>query len=112
MYLWIGPAAWDGEIHLTRVNLDCIIYTMDINEQPEYNNEAEDEVAQVLDITRNLAAVKEVQDRLALQRARPSLAQCEDCGEDIPIERQRIALGCTRCIVCQSLEERRQRGFL
>lgn len=85
---------------------------MDINEQPEYNNEAEDEVAQILDITRNLAAVKGVQDALAAQRARPSLAQCEDCGEDIPLERQQFVRGCTRCITCQALEERRQKGFL
>lgn len=84
---------------------------MNINEQPEYNNEEESEVAQILDITRNLAAVKDVQDRLAAQRARPSLAQCEDCGEDIPLERQRIALGCTRCITCQQLEERRLKGY-
>lgn len=84
---------------------------MTIDEQPQYNNEAEDEVAQILDITRNLAAVKDLQDRMAQQRSRPSLAQCEDCGEDIPIERQRIAQGCTRCITCQSLEERRLKGY-
>lgn len=35
----------------------------------------------------------------------PSLAECEECGNDIPPERQ--ALGAvTLCIECKSLEER------
>jgi phage/conjugal plasmid C-4 type zinc finger TraR family protein len=84
---------------------------MDINEQPEYNNEEEAEVAQILDITRNLAAVARVQEALALQRSQPSLEECEDCGEDIPDERRKIALGCTRCIHCQALYERKKAGY-
>ncbi len=84
---------------------------MNINEQPEYNNEEEAEVAQILDITRNLAAVAAVQAELAKQRAQPSLEECEDCGEEIPEERRKIALGCTRCIHCQSVYERRKAGY-
>jgi phage/conjugal plasmid C-4 type zinc finger TraR family protein len=84
---------------------------MNINDQPEYNNEEEAEVAQILDITRNLAAVAAVQKELAAQRARPSLLECEDCGEDIPEERRLIAKGCTRCIHCQGLFERRKAGY-
>ena len=82
-----------------------------MNEQPEYNNEEEAEVAQILDITRNLAAVAAVQEALALQRLQPSLEECEDCGEDIPRERQIASKGCTRCIHCQGLYERKKAGY-
>lgn len=81
------------------------------NELPEYNNEEEAEVAQILDITRNMAAVAAVQAELAKQRAQPSLAECEDCGEDIPEQRQIASPGCTRCIHCQSVYERRKAGY-
>lgn len=37
-----------------------------------------------------------------------SLAECIDCGEDIPPKRQQIG-GVTRCIDCQTLHERRYR---
>lgn len=84
---------------------------MNINDQPEYNNEEEAEVAQILDITRNLAAVAAVQKELAKQRERESLEECEDCGEDIPEERRTIAKGCTRCVHCQGLFERKKAGY-
>jgi RNA polymerase-binding transcription factor DksA len=84
---------------------------MNANELPEYNNEEEAEVAQILSITASLAAVNKVQEALARQRAQPSLSECEDCGEDIPIERQRASQGCTRCIHCQGLYERKKAGY-
>lgn len=31
----------------------------------------------------------------------PSLAECEDCGNEIPIKRREAQPGCTRCITCQ-----------
>jgi phage/conjugal plasmid C-4 type zinc finger TraR family protein len=84
---------------------------MTISTQPEYNNEEEAEVAQILDITRNLAAVAAVQEQLAKQRAQPSLEECEDCGEDIPEQRRIASKGCTRCIHCQGLYERKKAGY-
>lgn len=77
----------------------------------EYNNEEEAEVAQILSITRNYAAISKVQEELAKQRAQPSLEECEDCGEDIPKARQEAQLGVTRCIYCQELHERRKKGL-
>ena len=38
---------------------------------------------------------------------RPALTECADCGDDIPEARQRLG-GVTRCIECQSLEDRRK----
>jgi phage/conjugal plasmid C-4 type zinc finger TraR family protein len=84
---------------------------MTISTQPEYNNEEEAEVAQILSITRSMAAVAAVQEQLAKQRLQPSLEECEDCGEEIPQQRREIALGCTRCIHCQGLYERRKAGY-
>lgn len=84
---------------------------MNANELPEYNNEEEAEVAQILSITASLAAVNRVQEALAKQRSQPSLSECEDCGEDIPLERQQASRGCTRCIHCQGLYERRKAGY-
>jgi phage/conjugal plasmid C-4 type zinc finger TraR family protein len=77
----------------------------------EYNNEEEAEVAQILSISRNAAAVSKVQEELARQRARPSLEECDDCGEEIPQERRIAQPGVTRCIYCQELFERKQKGF-
>lgn len=41
---------------------------------------------------------------------RPSLTECSDCGEFIPIERQRIG-GVTRCIDCQNYHDKKTRGY-
>ena len=84
---------------------------MNANELPEYNNEEEAEVAQILSITASLAAINRVQEALRKQRSQPSLSECEDCGEDIPLERQTASPGCTRCIHCQGVYERRKAGY-
>lgn len=71
----------------------------------------EQEQAQVNALIQNANAVAAVQAALAKQRSQPSLSECEDCGEDIP-EQRRIAMrGITRCIHCQGLFERRQKGY-
>ena len=84
---------------------------MTIREQPDWDNEEEAEVAQILDITRSQSAVERVQRELAQQRSQPSLEHCEDCGEEIPQQRREISRGCTRCIHCQTLWERRKAGY-
>lgn len=48
----------------------------------------------------------------AIQRRRPSLSHCEDCGEAIPLERQKAG-SVTRCILCQEdFETIKKRGGL
>lgn len=78
-----------------------------MNEQPEYNNEEEAEVAQVLAITRSMAAVADLRNKLAEAALRPSLEECETCGEEIPEARRLAVKGVTKCIYCQQLAERR-----
>lgn len=71
----------------------------------------EQEQAQVSSLIQNANAVAKVQAALAKQRLLPSLEECEDCGEDIPEQRRTLMKGCTRCIYCQELFERKQKGF-
>ena len=40
-------------------------------------------------------------------RAKESRAECEDCGNPIPEGRRRAMPGCTRCIECQELFEKK-----
>lgn len=77
----------------------------------EYNNEEEAEMAQLHSIHLNMNAVADVRRALEKQAAQPSLSECEDCGEDIPVARQQFVKGCTRCIHCQGLYERRKAGY-
>ena len=77
----------------------------------EYNNEEEAEMAQLHSIHLNMNAVADVRRALEKQSAQPSLSECEDCGEDIPLARQQFVKGCTRCIHCQALYERRKAGY-
>ena len=84
---------------------------MNENEVFEYNNEEEAEMAQLHSIHLHLNAIGKVQEALAKQRAQPSLEECEDCGDDIPEARRVAQPGVTRCIHCQELFERKQKGL-
>ena len=56
-------------------------------------------------------AQKELAYRLAGVRSganngeKQSLAECADCGDDIPDARRLAAPGCTRCVACQTEHE-------
>jgi phage/conjugal plasmid C-4 type zinc finger TraR family protein len=80
-------------------------------EHIEYNNEEEAEIAQLNSIITNQNAIGKVQAELAKQRSQPSLCECEECGEEIPEARRLAQRGVTRCIYCQELFERKQKGF-
>ena len=41
--------------------------------------------------------------------SRPSLAECEECGNDIPIERQRYG-SVTLCVECKNTQEKLSKG--
>ena len=74
----------------------------------QYNNEEEAEMAQLHSIHINDNAVAKFRSKLAEQASQPSLSHCGECGEDIPLARQKAVLGCTTCIECQSANERRR----
>jgi RNA polymerase-binding transcription factor DksA len=76
-----------------------------------YNNEEEAEMAQLHSIHINMNAVAEVQRALMAQAAQASATECEDCGDEIPQERQQAIRGVQRCTHCQTLFERRRAGY-
>ena len=71
----------------------------------QYNNEEEAEMAQLHSIHNNMNHIANVRRALAEQAARESLSECEDCGEVIPEARRTLVPGCTRCIHCQETWE-------
>ena len=69
------------------------------------DNLEESDMAQLLSVTANADAVAKV--RAAIPRG-PSLSECEECGEAIPLARQQAVSGCTMCIDCQTIAERKK----
>lgn len=86
---------------------------MSVNEENTFESgvNEEQELAQLNSLISNQQAIGKVQEALAKQRSQPSLSECEDCGEDIPEARRLAQRGVTRCIYCQELFERKQKGF-
>ena len=72
----------------------------------EYNNEEEAEMAQLHSIHLHLNAIERVRSKLGTG---PSNSHCEECGEEIPLERQQAIKGCKMCITCQELSEKHKR---
>ena len=71
-----------------------------------YDNEEESEMGQLHAMHINMNAIADIQRKLNKQAASPSLEQCEECGDDIPLARQQLIPGVTRCVHCQSARER------
>jgi RNA polymerase-binding transcription factor DksA len=80
---------------------------MNVEENFVYNNEEEAEMAQLHSIHLHMNAVARVRAELAKQALEPSLSECEECGEDIPIERQQLIPGVKLCVHCKTKQERR-----
>jgi phage/conjugal plasmid C-4 type zinc finger TraR family protein len=74
----------------------------------QYNNEEEAEMGQLHAIHLNMNAVADVQRKLAKQALEPSLANCEECGDDIPEARQKLVPGVRLCVYCQDYLEKKK----
>ena len=81
------------------------------NDNFEYNNEEEAEIAQIRSLQLHATALNKVQEKLAEQRKFESFKECAECGEDIPEARRQAIKGVRLCIYCQELEEHRNRGL-
>jgi len=57
-------------------------------------------------IHNNMNAIARVQAELAKARQQPSLEECEECGNDIPLARQQAVPGVRLCIECQNFQEK------
>jgi phage/conjugal plasmid C-4 type zinc finger TraR family protein len=68
------------------------------------DNLEEADQAQLLSSTLSADAVAKI--RASISKG-PSLSHCDECGEEIPLARQKAIAGCRTCIDCQTLSERR-----
>ena len=71
-----------------------------------YNNEEEAEMGQLHAIHNNMNHIAAVQRELAKQALQPSLSECEECGEAIPLARQLAIPGVKLCVFCKERAER------
>ena len=71
-----------------------------------YNNEEEAEMGQLHAIHNNMNHIAAVQRELAKQALQPSLSECEECGEAIPLARQQAIPGVKLCVFCKERAER------
>lgn len=72
------------------------------------DNLEESDMAQLLSVTANADAVARL--RAAIPQG-PSQSHCDECGEEIPMERQQAVRGCKTCIECQNLLDKRKKFF-
>lgn len=72
----------------------------------EYNNEEEAEIAQIQSLLMNMSAEQALRAKLEQQRSKPSAEFCEECGDDIPLARQQAIPGVQLCVYCQERSER------
>jgi RNA polymerase-binding protein DksA len=77
-------------------------------EAPDAGDEA---LASLVVDTENAETRRDVRELQGLDAALARMAEgrygvCEDCGEDIPVERLRAYPGATRCVRCQSVFEK------
>lgn len=79
---------------------------MQLNDDWQYNNEEEAEMGQLHAIHNNMNAVADVRRKLQAQATQPSLTHCEECGEEIPRQRQLAIKGVRLCVFCQEQHER------
>jgi RNA polymerase-binding transcription factor DksA len=81
------------------------------NEEFQYNNEAEEDMAQLHAIHIHMNAVRDVQRALEAQAAQESATECVACGDQIPEQRRISIPGVQRCTHCQTVHERRAAGY-
>ena len=74
----------------------------------QYSNEAEEEMAQLHSIHVHMNAVANVRRKLEKLAEKPSAEICEECGDDIPVARQEAMPGVQHCVYCQDYLERKR----
>lgn len=79
---------------------------MQLKDDFTYNNEEEAEMGQLHAIHNNMNAIANVQRQLAKQALEPSLEECEECGDEIPLARRQAIPGVRLCVFCKEKQER------
>jgi phage/conjugal plasmid C-4 type zinc finger TraR family protein len=70
------------------------------------SNMAEEEFGQLHAIHNNMNAIANVRRQLEKQAAQPSLEECEECGDEIPLARRKAIPGVRLCVFCKEKQER------
>ena len=79
---------------------------LDLQDDFAYNNEEEAEMGQLHAIHNNMNAIANVRRQLAKQALEPSLEECEECGDEIPLARRLAIPGVRLCVFCKERQER------
>lgn len=79
---------------------------LEVEDDNFMSNMAEEEMGQLHAIHNNMNAVAAVRRQLEKQAAEPSLAECEECGDEIPLARRTAVPGCRLCVFCKERQER------
>jgi len=74
----------------------------------QHTNIDEVDMGQLHALHINMNAVAAHAAAMAKKAAQPSLEECEECGDDIPEARRIAVAGCTTCIHCQTLLEKKR----
>jgi len=70
------------------------------------DNLEESDMAQLLSVTMNDDAVAKIRASIPTG---PSMEECLECGDAIPKERQLAVRGCTMCITCAEITEKKKK---
>ena len=79
---------------------------LELQDDFTYNNEEEAEMGQLHAIHNNMNAIANVRRELEKQAQQPSLAECEECGDEIPEARRLAIPGVRLCVFCKEKQER------
>lgn len=77
-------------------------------ESYQHSNIEEGEMGQLHALHINMNALAVHSAAMAKQASKPSLEECEQCGDDIPEARRTAVAGCTTCIYCQTKLEKKK----
>lgn len=80
---------------------------LEVDDSNFMSNLAEEEMGQLHAIHNNMNAVAAVRKAMEKQAEQPSLSECEECGEEIPLARRLAVKGCRLCVYCKALTERK-----
>ena len=77
-------------------------------EQFVFNNDTfeEQEIAQMSSLMENEAALRKARAEYEKRASKPSQEECVECGNEIPLARQKAVPGVELCVECANVKEK------
>jgi RNA polymerase-binding transcription factor DksA len=78
---------------------------------PNYGDEEDENVQEIVEFEKNLALTKELEDKLnSIRKTRQKIKEgtygkCENCGQDILYERLKAMPEATKCVTCAAISD-------